>query len=70
MEKIVTKFVKEEGTEDVTIGNVIIMLLLYVDDVVLLPNTLEDAQKLMRTLEMLCKDAKMGVCNRLKQRLR
>ena len=30
---MVVKFVKEEGVEEVVIGNVVIMLLLYVDDV-------------------------------------
>ena len=36
LEEMVTKFVKEECVEEVAIGNVVIMLLLYLDDVVLL----------------------------------
>ena len=43
---------KEECVEEVDIGNVVIMLLLYADDVVLLANTLGDAQKLMKALEI------------------
>ena len=39
LEEMVTKFVKEECVEEVVIGNVVIMLLLYADDVVLLANT-------------------------------
>ena len=47
LEEMVTKFVKEKCVEEVAIENVVIMLLLYADDVVLLANTLGDAQKLM-----------------------
>ena len=47
MTRCFTKFVKKECVEEVAIGNVVIMLLLYADDVVLLANTLGDAQKLM-----------------------
>ena len=32
LEQMTTKFVKEEGIEEVSIGNVVIILLLYVDD--------------------------------------
>ena len=35
LEEMVTKFVNEECVEEVAIGNVVIMLLLYADDVVL-----------------------------------
>ena len=35
LEEMVTRFVKEECFEKVAIGNNVIMLLLYVDDVVL-----------------------------------
>ena len=42
---MVAKFVKEEGVEKVVIGNGVIMLLLYVDDVVLLANTYESIEK-------------------------
>ena len=45
-----TKFVKEECVEEVSTGNVVIMLLLYANDVVLFANTLGGAQKLMKTL--------------------
>ena len=45
--EVVSKFVKEENIEEVTIGNVFIALLLYT-------NTLEDTQKLMRALEAFC----------------
>ena len=41
---MVAKFVKEECVKEVSIGNVVIMLLLYADDVVLLANTLGYAQ--------------------------
>ena len=34
LEEIVAKFIKEEGIEKVSIGNVVIMLLLYAYDVV------------------------------------
>mgnify|MGYP000692216177 CR=1 FL=1 len=34
LEQMTTKFVKEEGIEEVVIGNVVIMLLLYADVVV------------------------------------
>ena len=44
----------EEGIEEVVIKNVVIMLLLYEDDVVLFANTSWDAQKLMRALEEFC----------------
>ena len=43
--------VKEDYVEEVSIGNVVIMLLLYADDVVLFSNTLGDAQKFMKALE-------------------
>ena len=48
---MVARFVKEEGVEEFTIGNVVIMLLLYVDDVVFFANTFGDAHKLMKALE-------------------
>ena len=46
------KFVKE-GVAEVSIGNVVIILLLYADNVVLFANTLEDAQKLMKSIQSL-----------------
>ena len=52
LEEMVTKFIKEECVDEVAIGNVLIMLLLYVDDVLLLADTLRDAQKLMKALEL------------------
>jgi hypothetical protein len=61
LEEMVTKFVKEECIEEVAIGNVVIMLLLYADDVMFLANTLGDAQKLMKTLEMFCVHTKLNV---------
>ena len=51
LEEMVAKFAKEEGVEEVAIGNVAIMLLLYADDVVCFANTLGYAQKLMKALE-------------------
>ena len=45
---------QQEAIEEVTICNAIIMLLLYVDDVVLLPHTLEDAKKFMVVLKNFC----------------
>ncbi|MCO5587893.1 hypothetical protein L7F22_041845 [Adiantum nelumboides] len=54
LEQMVFDFMQEEGIEEVTICNAVIMLLLYADDVVLLAHTLEDAQKLMVVLEKFC----------------
>ncbi|RYA37888.1 reverse transcriptase domain-containing protein, partial [Enterobacter cloacae complex sp. 2DZ2F2B] len=51
LEQMVLDFIQEEGIEEFTICNAVIMLLLYADDVVLLAHTLEDAQKLMVVLE-------------------
>ena len=51
LERMVTKFVKEESIEEFIIGNVVIMIVLYADDVVLFANTLVNAQNLMRTLK-------------------
>ncbi|MCO5615003.1 hypothetical protein L7F22_069290 [Adiantum nelumboides] len=42
---------QQEGIEEVMIRNVMIVLLLYVDNVVLLTHSLEDAQKLMIALK-------------------
>ena len=53
LEEMVAKFAKE-GVEEVAIGNVVIMLLLYADDVVLFANTLGNARKLMKALEKNC----------------
>jgi hypothetical protein len=49
LEQMINTLVQDEGIEEVTIGNVKIMLFIYVDDG-LLANNLEDAQKLMRIL--------------------
>ena len=51
---MVLEFMHEEGLEEVMIGNVVIMLLLYVDDVVLFAHSLEDSEKLMDVLEKFC----------------
>ncbi|MCO5596586.1 hypothetical protein L7F22_050651 [Adiantum nelumboides] len=51
---LVLEFMQQEGIEEVMIGNAVIMLLLYADDVVLLVHSLEDAQKLMIALENFC----------------
>ena len=67
---MVAKFVKEECVEEVSIGNVVIMLLLYVDDVVLFANTLGDTQKLMKALEKNRMHTKLSVKLTLKQKLR
>ena len=53
-EEMVAKFIKEEGVEEVAIENVIIILLVYVDDVVPFANTLGNAQKLMKALKKNC----------------
>ena len=45
------KFIKEEVIREVTIGNVVIMLLLYANDVVFFANTSKDAQKYLCTLK-------------------
>mgnify|MGYP006872738114 CR=1 FL=1 len=51
LEHIVAKFIKEEGIDEVTIGNVVIVLLLYVYGVVFLVKTTGNVQKLMWALE-------------------
>ena len=51
LEEMVAKFVN--GVEGVVIGNVVIMLLLYADDIVLFVNIFRDSQKLMKALEIL-----------------
>ena len=43
LEQMIFKFSKEEGIEEVIIKNLVIMLLLYADDVVLFANTLREA---------------------------
>ena len=53
LEQMVSMFVKEESIEEVAIKNVVIVLLLYVDDIVFFANTLGDAQKLIVILEAL-----------------
>ena len=50
---MIAMFVKEECIEEVAIKNVVIVLLLYVDDIVFFANTLGDAQKLIVILEEL-----------------
>ena len=59
---MIANFVKE-GIEEVVIGNVVIMLLLYTYDVVFFANTLGDAQKLMKALEKICTHTKLSVNN-------
>ncbi|MCO5605801.1 hypothetical protein L7F22_059985 [Adiantum nelumboides] len=54
LEHMVLEFMQQEGIEEVMIGNAVIMLLLYADNVVLLAHSLEDAQKLMIALENFC----------------
>ena len=49
---MVAKFIKKEGVEKVVIGNVVIMFLLYVNDVMLFAKNLGDVQKLIRTLSI------------------
>ena len=44
----------KEGIKEVLIGNAVIMLLLYADDVVLFTHTMEDAQKMMDALNAFC----------------
>ena len=61
LEEMATKFVKEECVEEVGFGNAMIMHLLYADDVVLFANTLGDAQKLMKALEIFCMHTKLSV---------
>ena len=48
LEEIVAKFVKEEGVDEVVIGNIFIMLLIFANEVLLVANTLGDAQKLIK----------------------
>ena len=45
LEQMVNEYVKQECIEGVAIGNVLILLLLYANDVMLFAYTLEDAQK-------------------------
>lgn len=54
LERMILVSMQEEGIEEVVIGNAVIMLLLYADDVVLMAHTLEDAHKLMSVLERFC----------------
>ena len=61
LEDMVAEFVKEECVEEVAIGNVVIMLLLYENNVVLFANILGDAQKLMKALEKICMHTKLSV---------
>ena len=61
LEDMVAEFVKEECVEEVAIGNVVIMLLLYENNVVLFANILGDAQKLMKALEIFCMHTKLSV---------
>ena len=48
---MIVKFVKEENIEEVVIGNVVIMILLYADDAIFFANIIGDAQILMSALE-------------------
>ena len=57
---MVARFVKE-GVEEVAIGNVVVMLLLYADDVVFFASTSGDAQKLMKASEKYCMHTKLSV---------
>ena len=52
---------QEEGIKEILIGNVIIMLLLYADDVVLLAHEVEDAQRLVQVLENFCMHSGLSV---------
>ena len=54
LESMIREATSQEGIHEVTIGNAVIMLLLYADDVVLMAHTEEEAQKLMNTLEKFC----------------
>ena len=54
LEHMVQEYVQQEGIGKVAIGNAVIMLLLYADDVVLLAYTQEDAQKMMTVLKDFC----------------
>ena len=55
MKEMVTKFVKEERVEEVVIGNGVIMLLLYADDVVFLAaNICLQFPEYMRRLYVVC----------------
>ena len=51
LEQMIFKFSKEEGIEEVIIKNVVVLLLLYLDDVMPFLSTSRDTQKLMRALE-------------------
>ena len=54
LEQMVQEYALQEGIKEVLIGNAVIMLLLYADDVVLFTHTLEDAQKMMEVLKAFC----------------
>ena len=62
LKKMFAKFVKE-GVKEVASGNVVIMLLLYANDVVLFSNIVGDAQKLMNVLEKNYMHTKLSVNN-------
>jgi len=51
LEHMVLEYMHEEVIEEVLLGNVVIMIFLYADDIVLLAHTQEDAKKLMIILE-------------------
>ena len=61
---MVLEYMHQEGIKEVMIGNIFIMLLLYVDDVLILAHTLEYAQKLMVVLvENFCSHSALMVNN-------
>ena len=61
LEKMVLDSMQDEGIKKVLIGNVVIMLLLYADDVVLLAHEVKDAQRLMQVLEKFCMHSGLSV---------
>ena len=54
LEPMVLESMQEECIKEVLIGNLVILLLLYADEVVLLAHEVEDAQRLMQVLEIFC----------------
>ena len=54
LEHMVHEHAHKEGITNVLIGNAVLLLLLYADDVVLFTHSVEDAQKMMEALKAFC----------------
>ena len=61
LEHVVAELVQQEAIGELIMGHVVIILLLYRDDVLVFANTLGDAKKLKKELEEFCMHAKLSV---------